>query len=68
MTASQRQDGHQTVEGPARGRPKATWRKTAEKGRNTTGWKSKVVAQKQAVLVGRESVKALCAYWRDEKR
>lgn len=38
----------------ARGRPKTTWEKTAEKEMNTSGWKSwhatKAAAQKQTVL------------------
>jgi len=52
-----------------RGRPKTTWRKTAEKERNKAGWKSwsatKAAAQNRQCWA--ESMTALCTYWRDEK-
>jgi len=49
----------------ARGRPKTTWRRTAEK----AGWKSLEVAKAEARNreCWSESVRVLCAYWRDEK-
>ena len=51
-----------------RGRPKTTWRRTAEKERNMAGWKSWNVAK--AADGNREcwadNVTALCAYWRNE--
>jgi len=53
----------------ARGRPKTTCRKTAEKEKNMAGWKSwnaaKAAAQNRQCWT--ESTTALCAYWNDEK-
>lgn len=53
----------------ARGRPKTTRRKTAEKEKNMAGWKSwnaaKATAQNRPCWT--ESMTALCAYWNDEK-
>ena len=53
----------------ARGRPKTTWRRTVEKEKNADGWTSWNTARGAAAKdrVGwRDSVKALCAYWRGE--
>ena len=51
-----------------RGRPKTTWRRTVEKERNKAGWKSREEAK--AVAQDRncwpDSMKALCAHWRNE--
>ena len=56
----------------ATGRPKTTWRRTAEKERNMAGWKSwnqswnvaKAAADNRECWAG--NLSALCTYWRSE--
>ena len=53
-----------------RGRPKTTWKRTAEREREKAGWKNR--SEVQIAAVDRagwwDSVEALCATWREEDR
>jgi len=55
---------------PQPGRPKTTWRKTAEREREKAGWKNRSEVQIAAAYRAgwRDCVEALCATWHKEDR